>query len=154
MPFSPSWHTVLTWTVNCFMLLFTGLWLLKVMLLRHLVKHLPPLRFPWDGGSSVVEQHCFKDSYNITTKCLHGAAVYSSSSHDTILLLRNSDFHYLIHSYTPLVPLLNLMDPVHVLSSNFISIPFNIILLPTPRPSSGLFPSVSPPEFRTHFSSP
>jgi len=27
------------------------------MLLRQLVKHLPPLRFPWDGGSSVVNTY-------------------------------------------------------------------------------------------------
>jgi hypothetical protein len=43
--------------------------------------------------------------------------------------------HYRIHKIPPTVPVLNQINPVHDLPTNFFQINFNIIFLPTPRSS-------------------
>ena len=57
----------------------------------------------------------------------------SSTDQEIPCIFYNLKLHYFNHNSSPLVPVLSQINPVHVLTSNFFMIHFNIILPPSPR---------------------
>ena len=74
-----------------------------------------------------------------------------SASQEIPLISRNLKVHYCIHKRSPPVPILSQLDPVHTLTSYFLTIHLNIIL---PSVLGSLKWSLSPPKPCIHPSNP